>query len=108
MVLTPAPGATWRGGEGAVSRGAPVPGLLRGAQLTSALSSCLFEGNHVFNLYVVFLIFNFVAFWQQNLPLLWGGSYNPEVGIIMKVHLVQGSVNCVVSIGKMYFLYLCL
>lgn len=39
----------------------------------SALSSCLFEGNPVFNLYVVFLIFNFVAFWQQNLPLLCGG-----------------------------------
>lgn len=95
LVLMPPPGATWREGKGTVSRRVPVPGLLKGAQLTSVLSYCLFKRNPVFNLYVVFLIFNFVAFWQQNLPLLWG-LYNPKVGIIMKFHLVQVSLNCVV------------
>lgn len=35
-------------GEGAVSRGHLVPGLLRGAQLMPALSSCLFGGNLCF------------------------------------------------------------
>lgn len=56
--------------------------------------TALFRGT-LFLIYMYFFfIFNLVAFWQQNFPLLWG-LYNPKVGIIMKFHLVQVSLNCV-------------
>lgn len=107
--VAPSRGDLERGKRG-VFEEEPVPGLLQEAQLTCILfcvSYCLLYGNPLFNLYVFFLICNFVAFWQQNLPLLWG-LYNPKVGVVMKFHLVQISLNCVVSIGKIYFLYVCL
>lgn len=94
----PPPGATWRGEKGPFKEHLSQDfskGLSSRVYHFAFLTTFFFKGNPVFNLYVVFLIFNFVAFWQQNLPLLWG-LYNPKVGIIMKFRLVQVSLNCVV------------
>lgn len=96
LVLMPPPGAPWREREKGVWR-EHLSQFLKGLSsrvFYFAFLTAFFRGT-LFLIYMFFsLIFNFVAFWQQHLPLLWG-LYSPEGGIVTKFHSVQISLNCV-------------